>query len=40
MLWSPRGRNELMTLCDQGLCDIDLTRVEAKAEARKPFWRV
>jgi uncharacterized protein YjiS (DUF1127 family) len=32
-----RGRSELMTLCDQGLCDIGLTPVEAEAEARKPF---
>jgi uncharacterized protein YjiS (DUF1127 family) len=34
-----RQRRELMMLTDRDLCDIGVTRVDAAAEASKPFWR-
>ncbi|HYG89718.1 MAG TPA: DUF1127 domain-containing protein [Azospirillum sp.] len=34
-----RERNELLVMDDRMLKDIGLTRLDAKAIARKPFWR-
>lgn len=34
-----RQRRELAHLDDRLLRDIGLTRTQARAEARKPFWR-
>ena len=34
-----RQRHALLRLDDHLLADIGLTRAEAEAEARKPFWR-
>jgi uncharacterized protein YjiS (DUF1127 family) len=34
-----RGRQQLRTLDDHLLRDIGLTRLQAEAEANKPFWR-
>jgi uncharacterized protein YjiS (DUF1127 family) len=33
-----RSRDELMGLSDRSLRDIGLSRCDAAAEARKPFW--
>jgi uncharacterized protein YjiS (DUF1127 family) len=40
-LWRERarGRQQLRTLDDHLLRDIGLTRLQAEAEADKPFWR-
>ncbi len=40
-LWQTRAeqRMRLLTLDDHELRDIGVTRAEAEAEARKPFWR-
>ena len=40
-LWRARarGREQLLLLDDHALRDIGITRVEAAAEANKPFWR-
>ncbi len=40
-LWQTRAgeRMHLLTLDDHELRDIGITRAEAEAEARKPFWR-
>jgi uncharacterized protein YjiS (DUF1127 family) len=35
-----RGRRELLTLDGHMLRDIGITRLQAEAEAYKPFWRV
>jgi uncharacterized protein YjiS (DUF1127 family) len=34
-----RERQALVHLDDEGLKDIGVTREQAKAEARKPFWK-
>jgi uncharacterized protein YjiS (DUF1127 family) len=34
-----RERQALVQLDDEGLKDIGVTREQAKAEARKPFWK-
>jgi uncharacterized protein YjiS (DUF1127 family) len=34
-----RGRQQLRTFDDHLLRDIGLTRLQAEAEANKPFWR-
>jgi uncharacterized protein YjiS (DUF1127 family) len=34
-----RERQALVQLDDEGLRDIGVTREQAKAEARKPFWK-
>ena len=34
-----RERQDLLRLDDEALKDIGLTRKQAKAEARKPFWK-
>ncbi|HXR86115.1 MAG TPA: DUF1127 domain-containing protein [Stellaceae bacterium] len=34
-----RSRRELLTLADNDWRDIGISRSEALAEARKPFWR-
>jgi uncharacterized protein YjiS (DUF1127 family) len=34
-----RERRELMMLTDRDLSDIGVTRLEAAAEASKPFWQ-
>jgi uncharacterized protein YjiS (DUF1127 family) len=34
-----RGRQQLRTLEDHLLRDVGLTRLQAEAEANKPFWR-
>ena len=41
-VWQERsaGRRELRGLTDRDLRDIGVTRSEAEAEARKPFWQV
>ena len=41
LVWHERvnGRRDLMRLDDHVLVDIGLTRAEAEAEWRKPFWR-
>jgi uncharacterized protein YjiS (DUF1127 family) len=40
-LWQSRarGRQELRTFDDHLLRDIGITRLQAEAEADKPFWR-
>ena len=40
-LWQDRarGREELLRLGEHELRDIGITRVQAEAEANKPFWR-
>jgi uncharacterized protein YjiS (DUF1127 family) len=38
MLQLHRSRRRLRTLDDDALLDIGLTRAEARAEARRPFW--
>jgi uncharacterized protein YjiS (DUF1127 family) len=40
-LWRERarGRQQLRTFDDHLLRDIGLTRLQAEAEANKPFWR-
>jgi uncharacterized protein YjiS (DUF1127 family) len=40
-LWQDRsrGRRELLRLDDHVLRDIGITRLQAEAEASKPFWR-
>jgi|GEM_PF-492099 len=40
-LWQTRAdeRMHLLALDDHELRDIGVTRAEAEAEARKPFWR-
>jgi uncharacterized protein YjiS (DUF1127 family) len=40
-LWAQRRRQRdaLMSLDDSLLKDIGLTRLDAEAEGRKPFWR-
>jgi uncharacterized protein YjiS (DUF1127 family) len=40
-LWQDRarGREQLRTFDDHLLRDIGLTRLQAEAEADKPFWR-
>jgi uncharacterized protein YjiS (DUF1127 family) len=40
-LWQERarGRRQLRTFDDHLLRDIGLTRLQAEAEADKPFWR-
>lgn len=39
--WHQRGRSrrQLMALDDRMLKDIGISRAEAEAEYRKPFWR-
>jgi uncharacterized protein YjiS (DUF1127 family) len=41
-LWQQRarGRQQLRHLNDHALRDIGITRLQAEAEATKPFWRV
>lgn len=34
-----RTRAQLLTLSDEALCDVGLSRAEALAEAAKPFWQ-
>jgi len=34
-----RQRRELMMLTDRDLCDAGITRLDAVAEASKPFWQ-
>jgi uncharacterized protein YjiS (DUF1127 family) len=34
-----RERNELAQMCERSLRDIGLSRYDAFAEAKKPFWR-
>jgi uncharacterized protein YjiS (DUF1127 family) len=34
-----RSRRELSTVMDEIIRDVGLTRAEAKAEIRKPFWQ-
>ena len=34
-----RSRNELMSLSDRCLQDIDISRCTSDIEATKPFWR-
>jgi uncharacterized protein YjiS (DUF1127 family) len=36
---SARGRQQLRTFDDHLLRDIGMTRLQAEAEADKPFWR-
>ena len=40
-LWQERseGRAQLLRLDDHVLRDISITRLQAEAEANKPFWR-
>ena len=40
-LWQERvrGRKQLLQLDDRVLRDIGITRLQAEAEAHKPFWR-
>lgn len=40
-LWRERagGRRQLLTFDDHLLRDIGVTRLQAEAEAHKPFWR-
>jgi len=40
-LWQDRvsGRQQLLRLDERVLRDIGITRLEAEAEASKPFWR-
>jgi uncharacterized protein YjiS (DUF1127 family) len=40
-LWQDRasGRQQLLRLDDHVLRDIGITRLQAEAEASKPFWR-
>ena len=40
-LWQQRarGRQQLRDLDDHALRDIGITRLQAEAEAAKPFWR-
>jgi uncharacterized protein YjiS (DUF1127 family) len=40
-LWQDRvdGRRQLLRLDDHVLRDIGITRLQAEAEASKPFWR-
>ncbi|MGH6899263.1 MAG: DUF1127 domain-containing protein [Geminicoccaceae bacterium] len=40
-LWQERsrGRQQLMMLDEHVLRDIGITRLQAEAEAHKPFWR-
>ena len=40
-LWCERSRerHQLALLTDRDLHDLDLTRIDAQREARKPFWR-
>jgi uncharacterized protein YjiS (DUF1127 family) len=40
-LWRDRfrGRQQLVLLDDHALRDIGITRLQAEAEANKPFWR-
>jgi uncharacterized protein YjiS (DUF1127 family) len=40
-LWQDRvsGRQQLLRLDDHVLRDIGITRLQAQAEANKPFWR-
>jgi uncharacterized protein YjiS (DUF1127 family) len=40
-LWQQRaqGRQQLRTFDDHLLRDIGITRLQAEAEAHKPFWR-
>src|SRR6516162_2774960 len=40
-LWWQRSRErrQLALLTDRDLHDLDLTRIDAQREARKPFWR-
>lgn len=40
-LWLARSRQrrQLLTLDDRMLADIGISRADAQAEARKPFWR-
>ena len=40
-IWQERsaGRGELRGLTDRDLRDIGVTRSEAEAEGRKPFWQ-
>ena len=40
-LWQQRaqGRRQLRTFDDHLLRDIGITRLQAEAEAHKPFWR-
>jgi uncharacterized protein YjiS (DUF1127 family) len=40
-LWQCRrhGRQQLLTLDDHLLRDIGISRLQAEAEAHKPFWR-
>jgi uncharacterized protein YjiS (DUF1127 family) len=40
-LWQERseGRQQLLRLDDHVLRDIGITRLQAEAEANKPFWR-
>jgi uncharacterized protein YjiS (DUF1127 family) len=40
-LWRERahGRQQLRTFDDHLLRDIGITRLQAEAEAQKPFWR-
>ena len=40
-LWQQRsqGRRQLLALDDHVLRDIGISRVQAEAEAHKPFWR-
>jgi uncharacterized protein YjiS (DUF1127 family) len=35
-----RGRRALARLSDRQLADIGISRVDARREAAKPFWRV
>ncbi len=39
--WLERGRSRrvLATLDDHQLCDIGITRAQARLESGKPFWR-
>jgi uncharacterized protein YjiS (DUF1127 family) len=40
--WRERAkmRNQLLMLDDRLLRDIGITRLEARSEAEKPFWRI
>jgi uncharacterized protein YjiS (DUF1127 family) len=40
-LWQERsrGRRQLLMLDEHVLRDIGITRLQAEAEANKPFWR-
>jgi uncharacterized protein YjiS (DUF1127 family) len=41
LLWQERarGRRQLLLLDEHVLRDIGITRLQAEAEANKPFWR-